>query len=91
MMNDKSSSMRLEKPHSLSYHESIFTILPPIIVVLGRSTIEEWGLPLKSFETSSSSEHSKMPVIDGLGQEFLDYVKTGMTVTVGEDGVVTVE
>ena len=34
---------------------------------------------------------SKMPVIDGLGQEFLDYVKTGMTVTVGEDGVVTVE
>ena len=34
---------------------------------------------------------SKMPVIDGLGEEFLDYVKTGMTVTVGEDGVVTVE
>ena len=34
---------------------------------------------------------SKMPVIDGLGQEFLDYVKTGMSVTVAEDGTVTVE
>jgi len=31
------------------------------------------------------------PVIDNLGDEFLNYVKTGMTVTVGEDGVVTVE
>lgn len=33
----------------------------------------------------------KMPVIDQLGQEFLDYVQTGMTITVGEDGLVTVE
>ena len=32
-----------------------------------------------------------MPVVDCLGQEFLDYVKTGMTVTVKEDGVVVVE
>ena len=34
---------------------------------------------------------AKMPVVDMLGEEFLDYVKTGMTVTVGNDGVVTVE
>ncbi|MBR1457075.1 MAG: DUF126 domain-containing protein [Oscillospiraceae bacterium] len=34
---------------------------------------------------------SKMPVVDDLGQEFLDYVQTGMTVTVGENGLVTVE
>ena len=34
---------------------------------------------------------AKMPVVDMLGEEFLDYVKTGMTVTVGDDGVVTVE
>ena len=34
---------------------------------------------------------SKMPVIDSLGEEFLDYVKTGMSVTVAEDGTVTVE
>ena len=34
---------------------------------------------------------SSMPVVDRLGQEFLDYVKTGMTVTVREDGIVEVE
>lgn len=33
----------------------------------------------------------KMPVIDNLGDEFLAYVKSGMTVTVEEDGTVTVE
>ena len=32
-----------------------------------------------------------MPVIDNLGDEFLNYVKTGMTVTIKEDGVVVVE
>ena len=32
-----------------------------------------------------------MPVIDCLGDEFLDYVKDGMTVTVGVDGTVTVD
>ena len=34
---------------------------------------------------------SRMPVVDTLGEEFLDYVQTGMSVTVGEDGLVTVE
>lgn len=32
-----------------------------------------------------------MPVVDSLGDEFLNYVKDGMTITIGEDGVVTVE
>ena len=32
-----------------------------------------------------------MPVIDNLGDEFLDYVKTGMQITVKDDGVVVVE
>ena len=32
-----------------------------------------------------------MPVIDCLGDEFLDYVQTGMTITVKEDGTVVVE
>ena len=32
-----------------------------------------------------------MPVIDCLGDEFLDYVQTGMTVTVKDDGTVVVE
>ncbi len=33
----------------------------------------------------------KMPVVDQLGDEFLEYVKTGMKITVEEDGTVTVE
>ena len=36
-------------------------------------------------------ENTKMPVIDSLGDDFLEYVKTGMTITVKEDGVVVVE
>ena len=36
-------------------------------------------------------EDISMPVIDCLGEEFLSYVKDGMTVTVGDHGVVTVE
>ena len=34
---------------------------------------------------------SSMPVIDSLGEEFLRYVRDGMTVTVKENGVVAVE
>ncbi len=32
-----------------------------------------------------------MPVVDSLGEEFLDYVKDGMTVRIEENGTVTVE
>ena len=32
-----------------------------------------------------------MPVVDSLGEEFLAYVKHGMTITVKEGGIVTVE
>ncbi len=32
-----------------------------------------------------------MPVIDSLGDEFLEFVKDGMMITVAEDGTVTVE
>ena len=34
---------------------------------------------------------ASMPVVDSLGQEFLDYVKDGMTITVSEDGTVIVD
>lgn len=34
---------------------------------------------------------ASMPVIDNLGKEFLDYVKTGMKVTIKEDGTVICE
>lgn len=36
-------------------------------------------------------EGVSMPVIDSLGEEFLAYVKTGMTISVEENGIVTVE
>ena len=35
-------------------------------------------------------EHTKMPVVDSLGEEFLNYVKDGMSITIKEDGVVEV-
>ena len=34
---------------------------------------------------------ANMPVVDRLGDEFLEYVQDGMTVTVEPDGTVTVE
>jgi len=36
-------------------------------------------------------DNVKMPVIDSLGDEFLEYVKDGMTITVKNGGVVEVE
>ncbi len=33
----------------------------------------------------------KMPVVDSLGEEFLAYVKDGMSITIQEDGTVCVE
>ena len=35
-------------------------------------------------------EQTKMPVVDSLGDEFLNYVKDGMTITIKEDGIVEV-
>lgn len=32
-----------------------------------------------------------MPVIDSLGEEFLNHVKDGMTINVSEDGTITIE
>ena len=34
---------------------------------------------------------ASMPTVDSLGDEFLEAVQTGMTVTISEDGVVTIE
>ena len=36
-------------------------------------------------------EDAKMPVVDSLGEEFLNYVQHGMTVTIQENGLVCVE
>ena len=34
---------------------------------------------------------TNMPVVDSLGEEFLDYVKDGMTIQIKEDGLVCVD
>lgn len=36
-------------------------------------------------------EDAEMSVVDSLGEEFLDYVKEGMTITIKENGIVCVE
>ena len=36
-------------------------------------------------------EDAQMPVVDCLGEEFLNYVQDGMSITVQQDGTVTVE
>jgi hypothetical protein len=36
-------------------------------------------------------EGSEMPVVDSLGDDFLNYVKDGMTITIKDGGVVCVE
>lgn len=48
-------------------------------------TLAASGAILAAFWTDA-----KMPVVDRLGDEFLDYVRDGMTVEVSEDGTVTV-
>src|SRR5690606_32605500 len=47
------SSMRLEKPHSLSYQDETLTRLPDTLVS-NESTVLDAGLWLKSIETSGS-------------------------------------
>ena len=36
-------------------------------------------------------EGARMPVVDSLGEEFLNYVQDGMSITITEDGTVCVE
>ena len=49
------SSMRLEKPHSLSYQEHTFTSVPSMTLVSVASKIDECGSWLKSTDTSGAS------------------------------------
>ena len=55
-----------------------------------------FSMPIDSLAASGAImadvwTETKMPVVDSLGDEFLEYVQTGMTVSIGEDGLVTVE
>src|SRR5690606_31849378 len=49
------SSMRLEKPHSLSYQASTLTSVPSITFVSVASNVAECGSWLKSMDTSGAS------------------------------------
>ena len=55
------SSIRLEKPHSLSYHERTLTKLPGSTLVSEASSEDDAGLWLKSIETRGSSLYAKTP------------------------------
>src|SRR3990170_4812992 len=55
------SSMRLLKPHSLSYHDSAFTNVPPVTLVSVASKMLEAGLWLKSTDTSGPLLYSSTP------------------------------
>ena len=55
-----------------------------------------FSLPIDSLAASGAIlaanwTDAKMPVVDSLGEEFLAYVKDGMKLTVGENGLVTAE
>src|SRR3984885_4849821 len=56
------SSMRFEKPHSLSYQEKTFTSVPSMTFVSVPSKIDEWGSWLKSLDTSGSSVYARTPL-----------------------------
>ena len=63
---------------------------------LGKPACMLFSMPIDSLAASGAIlgdvwTDGKMPVVDSLGEEFLEYVKTGMQVTVGEEGLVTVE
>ena len=47
--------------------------------------------PLGAYIADVWLQPGKMPVVDSLGEDFLAYVKDGMSVTIGPDGLVTVE
>src|SRR6266567_475302 len=49
------SDMRLEKPHSLSYHDMTRTSVPPTTLVWSSAKDDDAGLWLKSIETSGAS------------------------------------
>ena len=54
-----------------------------------------FSMPIDSLAASGAIlgdvwTEARMPVVDNLGEEFLEYAQTGMTITVKEDGVVEV-
>src|SRR5467141_4643879 len=64
------SRQRQEYPHSLSYQARTFTQRSPTTLVYSESTMEEFELPLKSAETSSSSVYARMPFMGPFAAAF---------------------
>src|SRR5207249_5016514 len=54
--SNATSRMRIEKPHSLSYQDSTLQNVLSITRVSRLSKIDEYGVPLKSADTSGSSQ-----------------------------------
>src|ERR1019366_4369356 len=66
-----SSTMRFEKPHSLSYQAKTLANRSPITWVMVASKIDEAGLPMKSPLTSGSSVYSRMPFMGPSAAAFM--------------------
>src|SRR4051794_28026388 len=64
------SRTRQEYPHSLSYQERIFTQVPSITFVFPASTMDEFGFPLKSIDTSGSSLNARIPCNSSFAASF---------------------
>src|SRR6202035_6136567 len=61
-MRAAASTMRFEKPHSLSYHDSTRQKRLPITAVCVRSKVELCESWLKSLDTTSSLTTPRMPL-----------------------------
>src|SRR5512140_444091 len=61
-MKRSRSTQREAYPHSLSYQPHTFTSVPSMTLVVFASSVQEYGLPVKSTDTRSSSVTATMPL-----------------------------
>src|SRR5678816_1863704 len=73
------SSMRFEKPHSLSYHEQTLTVVSMTLVMVASYT-EECGSWLKSTETSGPSVYARIPLSAPFAAAFITVLISSIVV-----------
>src|SRR5678816_1701279 len=73
------SSMRLEKPHSLSYHAQTLTVVSMTLVMVASYT-EECGSWLKSTETSGPSVYARIPLSAPFAAAFITVLISSIVV-----------
>src|SRR4029453_522988 len=73
------SSMRFEKPHSLSYHEHTLTVVSMTLVMVA-SYPEECGSWLKATETGGRSVDARMPLSGPLAAAVIAALISSMVV-----------